>query len=985
MAMIRVMPAMSGHASKKKVALPWLPLVGKRSHGQVVHSPSPFPPAIQFMNLIRSSPDSVTGIAHPPSIPSRFKARSRAAAGIVLALVTSSVWVSEAATLPAELAGPAGSGSNPGFVVRTVQAPEEEPVANSFVRALRQLNGTLRNESGELVENEAIAGPNADGSYSMSMLNFERNGSDLIITDGAGDYLWQVPADPFPGIPGTGDHTTRFALEAVTYLELSAGTHEMGVSVSTDRTDVNDDDSFQIFVGANPRDFFAMEVARFQRNAPPFQSETHSETRFSIEVPVAGIYPFRVVYWQTDRGANLQWYHLLPSGDRILINDPFDNLALTAYQNSSVPRTRSPYVGEVSPFPGSAGNPSSERIEVVLFDGAVALNDATVNVTLNGTTLTPDLTQREGNRLWLEYAPDPNRTNPDNAIELTYADANGVSYTNAWSFQIDVSDGPATTVTGQWDFEAGDLAATVGQPLVYFDGPDGLTAAGTQFGTTAEFDGVADIGGEAARIMRVPGDLDRNIGYVMTHGIAPNGGGTLVNQYTLIMDIWVAPEGPGAAALLQVNSVNNTDDGDLFWQGNNFGQGAEGYNGRGTFTAGAWHRVAAAYDMAATPPVVVKYVDGIKQDDWTANQSLDNPRRALLPTAILFADGDQDERREMFVSSIQIRAGRMSDAELFLLGGPSASGIPRTLPRSTVTGQWDFEFEDLGATIGSPLVYLDGPMGLTAEGTRYGTASELEGPLLNGTDPRVMYVPGELSRAIGYIMEHRIAPNGGGTRVNQYTLIMDVVVGTTGPGAAAMLQISSLDNTDDGDLFWQGNNFGQGGDGYIGTGQFTAGEWHRVAAAYDMAANPPVVVKYVDGIYQHDWTANQGLDHPRRALLPTAILFADGDQDERREWWVSSIQIRAGALSKAELEALGGPEEGGIPVSLQVLLPEPPELSIGLAGDQVNLTWPAEASGYVLESTTTLIDPEWETVPGVIENSINLNATDEARFFRLRQ
>jgi hypothetical protein len=245
--------------------------------------------------------------------------------------------------------------------------------------------------------------------------------------------------------------------------------------------------------------------------------------------------------------------------------------------------------------------------------------------------------------------------------------------------------------------------------------------------------------------------------------------------------------------------------------------------------------------------------------------------------------------------------------------------------------------------------------------------------------------PGDLDRNIGYVMEHRIAPNGGGTRVNQFTLIMDVVVGTSGPGAASMLQVSSLDNTDDGDLFWQGNNFGQGGDGYIGTGQFTAGEWHRVAAAYDMAANPPVVVKYVDGIFQHDWTANQGLDAPRRALLPTAILFADGDQDERREWWVSSVQIRAGALSKAELEALGGPEPGGIPVAPQSVIPEPPVLSVGLVGSQLTLSWPAEAGEFVLESSPTLANPQWGTVSGVSNNSVTVEVTGEAQFYRLRQ
>ena len=52
------------------------------------------------------------------------------------------------------------------------------------------------------------------------------------------------------------------------------------------------------------------------------------------------------------------------------------------------------------------------------------------------------------------------------------------------------------------------------------------------------------------------------------------------------------------------------------------------------------------------------------------------------------------------------------------------------------------------------------------------------------------------------------------------TLIMDVMVDTTGGGAASLLQMSTANNTD-GDLFWQGNNYGQGGNGYGGTGIFT--------------------------------------------------------------------------------------------------------------------------------------------------------------------
>ena len=391
--------------------------------------------------------------------------------------------------------------------------------------------------------------------------------------------------------------------------------------------------------------------------------------------------------------------------------------------------------------------------------------------------------------------------------------------------------------------------------------------------------------------------------------------------------------------------------------------------------------------MAANPPVVVKYVDGIKQDDWTANQGLDAARRAMGPSAILFGDGDQDERREMFVSSIQVRAGRLSDAELLLLGAPSASGIPIAVPTSTVTGQWDFEFGDLGASIGAPLAYLDGDAGLTKEGTKFGLASELGVDLIGGQDVRVMRVPGDLSNKIGYVMNHRINPNGGGSRVNQYTLAFDLFVGTTGPGAASLWQTSSSANSDDGDLFWQGNNFGQGGNGYNGTGAFTAGAWHRVVAAYDMAATPPVVTKFVDGIKQDDWTANQSLDNTRRSLSTTAILFGDGDQDERREMFVSSVQIRSGKLSDAEMVALGVPTPDGLPVLIGAAAPAPSRPVIKLtrnADGSITLSW-SGSEPYVLESKASLSDASWSPVSGVANNSVTITVTSASAFYRLKQ
>jgi hypothetical protein len=247
-----------------------------------------------------------------------------------------------------------------------------------------------------------------------------------------------------------------------------------------------------------------------------------------------------------------------------------------------------------------------------------------------------------------------------------------------------------------------------------------------------------------------------------------------------------------------------------------------------------------------------------------------------------------------------------------------------------------------------------------------------------------MKVPGELERRIGYIMTHGIGPNGGGTRVNQYTLLMDIYVETTGSFAASLLQIDSPDNTTDGDLFWQQGNFGQGGGGYNGTGQFTAGAWHRIIAAYNEAATPPVVTKYVDGIFQDDWTANQGLDAPRRALLPTALLFADGDPsgpDERRVMYVNSIQIRSAPLSKSEMAALGGPQAAGIPVTT----PSQPRICYGLAGSNLVLLWPVSAQGYILECSANMAPGSWAEVLGVADNSAIVPLDQAYKFYRLRK
>ena len=814
-------------------------------------------------------------------------------------------------SLPSNAAAPPGSANTPGFLVRTVQAPTDVqiPNVNSFPRAIRQLNGTLTDTGGVLVANIATPGPNPDGSYDADQINFHLAQQDFGV----------FPADvQFPGIAG-GD---IFATEVLTFLELSQGVHRLGVSVSVDRTDTGTDDGFQVYSSRDARNILSPVVGSFSRTVLNAFASTFNTNEFTVFAPVAGVYPFRLVHYQTFQDASLEFYSADPATDeRILINSE-DPRAIRAYRVSTAPAANRPYVAEINPAPGSAGVDAALPVQVLIIDDAAQVVLQSVRLFLNDVQVPATATRSDG-RTTVFYQPNVTRTEVTNRLRLVYSDngAPAMSFTNEWQFTIRRQDVAQINVTGQWDFDHCDLSATIGLALEYLDGVTGSTATGTRFGTTASF-GIPDINGQVANVMFVPGGNSRNLGYIMRHGIGANGGGTRVNQYTLIYDVyWQA--GPGFASFINFD-LSNQSDGDFFFRVSDggFGQGGGGYEGNMVMQVGRWHRVAFAVDMGANPPVVTKYLDGIKHADQTQpNNVLDGDRRTMpVAGAVLFGD-DDGERHPAYVNSIQVREGKLTDAELAALGGPSASGIPVVVPPTTVKGQWDFDFaagkNGLGPTVGQTLEYFDGTTGTTAAGTQFGTTTSFSIPDIAGQPAGVMLVPGGNSRNLGYIMRHGIGANGGGTRVNQYTLIYDVYW-QAGPGFASFINFD-LSNQSDGDFFFRVSDggFGQGGGGYEGNMVMQIGRWHRVVFSVDMAANPPTVVKFLDGVKHAVQTApNNVLDGDRRTMpVAGAVLFGD-DDGERHPAYVSSIQVREGTLTDAQIAAMGGPSARGIPVAI---------------------------------------------------------------------
>ena len=205
-------------------------------------------------------------------------------------------------------------------------------------------------------------------------------------------------------------------------------------------------------------------------------------------------------------------------------------------------------------------------------------------------------------------------------------------------------------LVGQWDFDnASDLsAATVGSDLVL----SGTDAAVPGYGGT---DGAANIG----------------IGsyYTCTHGILANGGGTNVNEWTLVMDIKLPLSSFGGWTSLYQTDAENTTDSD---SGHDL-EGAIGVWDTGysdwdppVFYAqpNKWYRFVFVVDNGTLYDF---YVDGEKKMVGSV-QSVDG-RFSLDPDLLFFADNDGDDR-PLEVSTILLHDQVLSAAEVAALAGP---------------------------------------------------------------------------------------------------------------------------------------------------------------------------------------------------------------------------------------------------------------------------------------------------------------------------
>ena len=218
---------------------------------------------------------------------------------------------------------------------------------------------------------------------------------------------------------------------------------------------------------------------------------------------------------------------------------------------------------------------------------------------------------------------------------------------------------PATNILGQWDFNSADLAAaTVGSPLQFVGDIEGAFLTN-------------EVAGAPAGLMRFPA-ATREQGFLATFNATPNGGGTNLNVYTILMDVmWPAESDFDWRGLFNA-STNNQDDAEIFVSGD---------NQLGSFNdfvfdieAETWHRLILVYNL--TNNTVTRYLNGeLAPGDPRPLEGGGVDSRYSLNDAVLFFTDNNDEAQPGFVNSLQVRSGEMTAAEAAALRGPSAAGL----------------------------------------------------------------------------------------------------------------------------------------------------------------------------------------------------------------------------------------------------------------------------------------------------------------------
>jgi hypothetical protein len=204
-----------------------------------------------------------------------------------------------------------GTGATAGMRWRTHQLDGARPDGNTIASAESQLAGDF---GPSVHDPNGFSSPEQNGYFNIEVVNFD-----------------QVPADTgyfpgdegIPGIPGnTTDpaaNTDNIAAESLAFLELQPGLYTMVV---------RSDDGFQVSTGNADNPTYQV-LGEF--NAGRGQADTV----FYFNIEQAGVYFFRLLYFEGGSDARVEWFTVNADGSRALINGEQTG-AIPAYRTRTV-------------------------------------------------------------------------------------------------------------------------------------------------------------------------------------------------------------------------------------------------------------------------------------------------------------------------------------------------------------------------------------------------------------------------------------------------------------------------------------------------------------------------------------------------------------------------------------------------------------------------------------------------------------------------
>ncbi|MEK7676214.1 MAG: hypothetical protein AAB676_10330, partial [Verrucomicrobiota bacterium] len=356
--------------------------------------------------------------------------------------LTYSFTVINATIIPASFAAAPNTvdASASGFKVRVHQLETGRPGGNSYQAAVDQLAGKLGPNVADLTSPPA----NPDGSFDRELINMEQEGAEAGLFNGTEGHFDEL----IPGIPGSVGNTDNIAMEVTGYLDLKKGVNTLGL-VS--------DDNARLSIGPHPRDVTGAKLIDI----------TIGTATATVLVDQDGIYPFSVIWAEGGGGAHLELWSVDSSGTRVLLNDRATTGHVKVYRQLKAGVQNAPYLSSAKPAPGDLNVSTTPKLELAATEEATQVNQGSIKLSVNGTavTLPADAISKSGSVTTIRYSvSDPLAPKAEQKIKLELTDSAGRNVVREYSF-ITGTARAGGFAGGQWDFDNGNLEASIGRDL----------------------------------------------------------------------------------------------------------------------------------------------------------------------------------------------------------------------------------------------------------------------------------------------------------------------------------------------------------------------------------------------------------------------------------------------------------------------------------------------------------------------------------------